>query len=253
MKNFKTFLESYSPIREAQQGFTYEKNAAEALKKLDFVPKDFVPAGASHNQPDLMIKRGDKESGCELKISAASAGSLVLKYDFTKKEWALGAIKDTDEEKLFLASIINEMDLLGKIKEKWKEVPLKNNPDSDLETRKRYEKDKKNFPDIREEIPATKIEEYYQKKKTYYVNVGTHGFYLMGSKNPLGFKDIPRFSEAAKSAFRARVQYKGGGNYQFTFELNFSIAAANKSPYNIAPVTSETDVTIATDKIKLPQ
>ena len=40
----------------AQQGFQYEINAAKALKPIGLVPKNFVPAGAGHDQPDLMLE-----------------------------------------------------------------------------------------------------------------------------------------------------------------------------------------------------
>ena len=84
------------------------------------------------------------------------------------------------------------------------------------------------------------IEQYYNKKDTYYVNVGTHGFYLMGTRNPLKLSDVPRFGNSAKATYRARVQYKGNDNYQFTFEMQFSIPANKKSTYNIAPVDGKT-------------
>ena len=92
-------------------------------------------------------------------------------------------------------------------------------------------------------------ENYYVKKNTYYVNVGTHGFYLMGTKNPLGFNNVPRFSTSATAGWRARCQYKGNDNYQFTFEMNFKMRA--KSEFNIAPCT-KSNVNIINDKIILP-
>ena len=70
----------------AQQGFQYEQNAADLLKPMGLVPESFKPAGASHDQPDLMLLYKGKEAGCELKITAASAGSLVLKY--SNKKWS---------------------------------------------------------------------------------------------------------------------------------------------------------------------
>ena len=91
-----------------------------------------------------------------------------------------------------------------------------------------------------ENLLNIKIEEYYNKKDTYYVNVGTHGFYLMGTSNPLKLKDVPRFGNSAKAIYRIRVQYKGSDNYQFTFEMQFSIPAVKKSPFNIAPVNGKT-------------
>ena len=81
------------------------------------------------------------------------------------------------------------------------------------------------------------------------MNVGTHGFYLLGSKNPLALKGVPRFGTAAQAKYRARVQAKGGGSYQFTFEMSFSIRSSDKSPYNIAPIGGKGSVTI--DMLKL--
>jgi len=243
----------------AQQGFQYEVNAAKLLKPLGFVPKNFVPAGAGHNQPDLMLEHKKKKAGCELKITAASAGSLVLKYDGDDKKnpWKFGDIKKEDDEKQFIADLAEEVGLFDIIKKKWKDVPFKREKDllwestaGKLTPQQRYERDRDTFQDIRGEIPATKIEQYYNRKDTYYVNVGTHGFYLMGRKNPLQLKDVPMFGASAKATYRARVQYKGGGNYQFTFEMQFSIPANKESPFNIAPVDGKS-VAIIKNKLNL--
>lgn len=233
----------------AQQGFQYEINAAKILKPIGLVPKSFVPAGAGHDQPDLMLEYKKVKAGCELKITAASAGSLVLKYDVKDKKnpWKFGDIKKDDDEKMFIKDLAKEVGLFDIIKKKWKEVPYKRDKDlkweataGKLTPKKRYERDRDTFKDIRGEISATKIEQYYNKKKTYYVNVGTHGFYMMGTKNPLKLKDVPTFGSSAKATYRARVQYKGNDNYQFTFEMQFSIPSVKKSPFNIAPVDGRT-------------
>jgi hypothetical protein len=229
----------------AQQGFEYEKNAAKVLKPLGLVPKSFVPAGAGHDQPDLMLEHNNKKSGCELKISAASAGSLVLKYDGKNKRnpWSFNKIQEDDAEKMFIKNLAEEIGVYDLLKKNWKSIPLKREKDDLLPLQTKgmskkqiYERDRDTFPDIKGEISASKIEEYYNKKDTYYVNVGTHGFYLMGSSNPLKLKDVPRFGQSAKAIYRIRVQYKGSDNYQFTFEMQFSIPSSKKSPFNIAPV-----------------
>lgn len=225
----------------AQQGFQYEVNAANALKPLGIVPKTFTPAGAGSDIPDLMIQRNGKQAGCELKITAASAGSMVMKYDNGK--WSIGNPNEKNDEKLFVMELAKEVGVLDAIAKQWKNEPYKFTKDAGLKAeiaglgkREVYSKELARFKEIKGEIPATKIEEYYNKKKTYYVNVGTHGFYLLGKKNPLGFKGIPTFGSAASAKYRARVQAKGGGAYQFTFEMAFSIPAAKKSKYNIAPI-----------------
>ena len=48
---------------------------------------------------------------------------------------------------------------------------------------------------------------------------------------------VPMFGNSAKATYRARVQYKGNDNYQFTFEMQFSMKT--KSPFNIAPVNGK--------------
>ena len=231
----------------AQQGFIYEQNAAKVLKKYNLVPKSFVPAGAGHDQPDLMLLYNGREAGCELKITAASAGSLVIKYDKTDKKnpWKFGDIKREEKEKLFIAELADDVGLFAQIKKTWKDIPTKYDPKDDtwknsfgtMTNEERYRRDLSLFPDIKGEISATKIEEYYNKKKTYYVNVGTHGFYLMGASNPYKLKGVPRFGESARATYRARVQNKGG-NHQFTFEMQFSMK--KRSPFNIAPVQGAT-------------
>lgn len=251
----------------AQQGFKYEVNASDTLKKLNFVPKNFTPAGAGHDQPDLMIKYGPKEAGCELKITDASAGSLVIKFlsiDPKRPKWGFDTdvvqMEEKDPEKAFIKDVAYSVDLFKIINKEWNAAPNKvdksvqgaswyRNKIAGKTKEQLYKEDLALFKELNGSIPSTNIEEYYNEKDTYYVNVGTHGFYMMGSKNPLKFKGVPTFSSCASAKWRARVQYKGSGNYQFTFEMSFKMT--KKSPFNIAPIT-KSSVAILKDKIVLP-
>lgn len=243
----------------AQQGFQYEINASDTLKPLGFVPKNFKPAGAGHDQPDLLIYAKGKTAGCELKITDASAGSLVLKYNPNAKSWGFDPKSQDDPEKAFIMGIAKTVGLFRKINKEWSEVPYKLEREYQdakwkrtvgiMASKDRYERDIATFPELKGEIPAHNIEKYYNTKDTFYVNIGTHGFYLFGNSNPLKFKNVPLFSTSATAGWRARVQNKGGGNYQFTFEMNFRMKS--RSPYNIAPIT-KTSVAILTNKINLP-
>lgn len=229
----------------AQQGFVYEENTAKFLKPMGLVPANFVPAGAGHDQPDLMLLYRRKPAGCELKITDASAGSLVMKYNPKTKKWGFGDISPNEKEKLFIRDLANYVKLFDEIGKQWKQVPWK--IDKTFQDTKwqatagrksgqqQYERDHKLFPELKGEISSEKIEQYYNRKDTYYVNIGTHGFYLFGAQNPLQLRDVPRFADSATAIWRARVQSKGGGAYQFTFEMSFRVRT--KSPYNIAPIT----------------
>ena len=242
----------------AQKGFLYEKNAAAYLKDIGLCPKNFVPAGAGHDQPDLMLLYKGQEAGCELKITAASAGSLVMKYNVQKQEWGFNPIPADEKEKLFIKELADEVGLWKIVNKKWdakNKRPYKiDRKDQDalwkatagkLQGRERYTRDHGMFPEQNGEIDSSKIESYYNKKATYYVNVGTHGFYLLGHHNPYQLPAVPRFNQKASAKWRARVQSKGGGTYQFTFEMTFSIQ--QKSPYNIAPILGSQSVSIQKD------
>ena len=238
-------------VSTAQQGFQYEVNAVKVLKPMGIVPKDFTPAGAGSDIPDLMIQRAGKQSGCELKISpGASGGSLVIKY--ANGKWYFDEPKPTEEEKIFIRNLAMTYGVLDAINDKWKNKPYKFSTSPELraeieglDKRAIYAKELKRFEEVKAEIPASNIELYYNKKKTYYINVGTTGFYLLGPSNPLNFKGVPRFSQAATLGYRARVQAKGGGNYQFTFEM--SIKSVKKSPMNLAPIKGKSVDIIAPD------
>lgn len=241
----------------AQQGFQYEANVVKFLAPHGLCLNE--TAGASSDKPDLTLKKGKKTAGCELKITAASAGSLVLKHEQGK--WRFNDTSN-DPEKDFLKSIANDVKLFNRIKKEWTELPLKRSPPpptaaiGKMTKEQIYKRDLSVFPDLKGEVPASIIAAYYNKKKTHYVNVGTHGFFLFGSADPLGYNaalrkrgmpEIPDFGAKATAIYRARVQYKGSGNYQFTFEIQFSIKSANKSPYNIGCVDGKSVTIIKKD------
>ena len=245
-----TFIEFKYLMESPQKGFQYEKNASDVLKQFVVVPPNFKPAGSRSKVPDLMLVKNGKQSGCELKITASSAGSLVMKY--SNGQWTVGSENETDDEKLFIADLAKDVGIFDLIKQKWKNEPYKFTKDPNLkdeikglDKKEIYSAELKRFPEIKGEIPSEKIEQYYNKKKTYYINIGTHGFYLMGPLNPLDVKGIPTFGESANASYRARVQYKGDDNYQFTFEMSFTMS--KKSPYNLAPIVSKTEVIVPND------
>jgi hypothetical protein len=246
-----------------QQGFLYENNAVKFLKKKKLVESSFVPAYAKSDVPDLVIKSNGTAVNVELKISAASGGSLVLKYDLSKKKWSFGDISPENEEKMFLANLATEVGALREINKQWKLMPLKTDPQRTA-VKPNYDVDRKKFREIRKSIPATNMEDYYNKKKTYYLNIGSHGFFLLGGADPnrlnarlkkAGMKPIPRFGTSATLDYRVRVQPKstGGKTYQFTFELSFRIPVNSKSPYNIAPLSGKKgDVTVLENNFSNP-
>lgn len=256
----------------AQQGFVYEENATKYLKQFGL--SDGITAGASHTRPDLMLTVRGKSAGCELKISPTAGGSLVIKaYANSTPHWRFGDIDHDETEKQFLADLAKTSGTLDQINRKW-ETPIYNVSDRSAEwerqmlkipLRERYNFDLKTCPDIKLELPSDSMSKYYNVKNTFYINVGTHGFYLLGNKDPLGLNErlkkagqplIPRFEDVCRITARVRCQSKGvtkvdaeeksknrigAQGYQFTFTIEFSVPK-NSSPYNIAPIDGKSVV-----------
>jgi len=254
--------------KQSQQGFLYEKNVATFLKKRGLVDPKFNPAGSTSKQADLEMILEKKKVNVELKITAASGGSLVLKWN--RGKWQFDDVSN-NPEKQFLVDLAKSSGALNKINKLWNKIPVKHadlnssnksekmlalrwkNSKSRSEKDAVYDAELLKFPEINEELNGNVIAEYYGMKDTYYVNIGTSGFYLFGSDDPAkinkkcaakGIPLVPSFSKAAKVKYRARVQAKGGGNFQYTFELSFSVLKSKQSPYNIGPCTGEGNVAI---------
>jgi hypothetical protein len=254
----------------AQQGFVYEENAYKALNKMGISVGGI--AGASHDKPDLSIvtKTIKTPAGCELKISPTAAGSLVLKY--FKGQWEFGDIKG-DPEKMMMQEIAKKYKLLenmntsGSAGARWRgKVPVLQNNAAGKKILTGGIKDKsaaykidiesfKGENEVHIDVPAKAICDYYNKKKTHYLNVGTHGFYLMNKLDPLKLnaklqKKIEDFSNCASARIRVRCQSKGGGDYQFVMTLEFS--NVKRSVYNLCPISAPNNVAINTSAYKEP-
>jgi hypothetical protein len=264
----------------AQKGFEYEKNVSKRLKKIGLVDDNFEPVGAASDRADLEITWRKDVINVELKTEAASGGSLALKWDGKKpknKRWGFSDVSN-DEEKQFLADLAESSGALAKLNASWTDTPAKyvreDSKDADekllafswkqakdRESKKQvYRKELEKFKELKEKLPGSVIADYYEKKKTYYVNVGTNGFYLFGKKDPNNInkncrdkkiKLVPSFSDSADVSYRVRVQDKGGGNFQYTFELSFSIRKSNSSPYNIGPILGGGNVSIIESKLNV--
>jgi hypothetical protein len=261
--------------KQSQQGFKYEKNVASFLKKKGLVDSRFNPAGATSKSADLEMLWKKKKINVELKITAASGGSLVLKW--TNGKWHFDDVSG-NPEKQFLADLAKSSGALAKVNKKWVGIPAKHaNINSTKKEEKmlamrlknaksRAEKDaiiaseQQKFSEINEELDGSVISEYYAMKDTYYVNIGTNGFYRFGKSDPAGVNEncskkgiplVPSFGEAANVKYRARVQAKGGGNFQYTFELSFSVPKSKNSPYNIGPCSGENSVAIVDRNVNI--
>lgn len=253
----------------AQEGFIYEEKAYKALEKYGISTGG--TAGASHDKPDLTIQnKAKKKTGCELKNAPTAAGSLVMKY--YKGKWSFGDFKG-DPEKEFMyalamkANLLKEMNTSGMHGKNWRgKTPALQNDAAGkkvlvgfADKKKAYDYDLKQFGgdnEVHIDVGGKAVSDYYNSKKCHYINVGTHGFFLLNGSDPLGLNKklaavkhplIPDFSRSANCKIRVRCQYKGGGDYQFVMTLQFY--GVKKSPYNIAPLKGSSKSDIDTTKL----
>ena len=75
----------------------------------------------------------------------------------------------------------------------------------DLE--KRYKQDLANCEDIYFDLPNTTISSYYNLKDTYYMNIGTHGFYLLGHSDPAKINKETPFPEFTPNSILHLAQF----------------------------------------------
>ena len=251
----------------AQKGFEYEKNLYIALKSCGIAGGN-PPAGAESTRPDLEIKLVNdpdtKTEGAELKLAPTAGGSLVMKYN--KGKWMFDPKAARDKEKAFMiqvatkANLLREMNTSGTYGTNWRgKTPFLQNDDLGRKVlvegvankRQAYEKDIKQFGgqnEVKIPVPAKVMCDYYNLKDTHYLNVASHGFFLMNKRDPLklntgiGGTPIPDFANSATLKIRVRCQYKGSGDYQFVMTLEFG--GVTTSPYNIGPILSKTNVQI---------
>ena len=256
----------------AQKGFDYEKYLYTELKKIGIAGGQ-PPAGAEGDRPDLEIKkvksiRPNEIHGCELKLSPTAGGSLVMKY--TDGKWYFDPEAEKKKEKKFMMEVAKKANLLREMNERgtygtnWrKSVPNLTNivtgakvlAEGFVNRKQAYEDDIKKFGgqnEVKIPVPAKTMCDYYNLKDTHYLNVATHGFFLMNTRDPLKLNTnltpaIPDFANSANLQIRVRCQPKGGGDYQFVMTLEFG--GVRKSPYNIGPINSMQDVNINKRKL----
>jgi hypothetical protein len=207
------------PMAEDNKGFLYENNLNKLLKQYGVEKKSFMGAGADSNAPDAMLTLGGEDYKVEVKLDLkVDFGQGSLDYDLDKETWQLGGAKTASGEAMreFL-TMIGVPKLVNKAWGKYGPprkftVPPAKYKKSDVDY------DYKSFKDQFLSVDSDAISDYYASKKTYYIQIGGKGLYMMG-KDPAKL-GVPKF----KPMIRLRIRLKRGGsmpiyNYRFTTAL----------------------------------
>lgn len=198
------------------RGFLYESKINDNLKKFKIQKSNFRPAGSDPNAPDAMLTYKDEDYKIEVKLDLnVDFGQGSLDYDLKKSKWILGGAKTpaADQMREFLTAI----GVVKIVNKKWgpKGAPRKFTVPTSQYKKADVEHDYKNFKDVFVDIPKTAVADYYNTKKTYYIQIGGYGLYHMG-------EDIADLgTEEFDLQLRLRIRIKRGGslpiyNYRFT-------------------------------------
>ena len=239
-------------------GQIYESASFKYLKGMGLAVGD-GPAGSLSNIPDIWMKlakgKAADATGLELKTNPTAAGGLVMQYDWEKSKWKLGKTKGDEEKELLvkLAKKYKIVEMANDKKSPWgKNIPfLQYKGDTkryvgNITPANAYKKDIKQYggkSEIHVDINNRSVQSYYNTKECFYMNVGSHGFYLLGNSDPLDLngklkslraEPIPIFNFPI--FIRCRCQDKGGGSYNFNMVQ--TMKSGPHSPYNLLPMNS---------------
>lgn len=220
-------------------GFLYESKINKDLKKHKLQSPSFVPAGADSNAPDAMLTlRGPKDYKVEVKLDmAVDFGQGSLDYDVETGKWSLGGA-DTDSAKQ-MREFLEAVKVPAIVNKAWgpKGAPRKFTVPLSKFKQKDVDYDYEHFTDTFVVIPSDAVSNYYNSKKTYYIQIGggKHGLYYMGS-DPAKI-GCAKFSPT----LRLRIRLKRGGsmpiyNYRFSTAIQAVTGTLAKSNMSLDDV-----------------
>lgn len=216
------------------KGLLYENDLNASLKKSGLEKSTFQGAGSDSNAPDAEITFKGKDYKVEVKLDPyVDFGQGSFDYDLKKDKWTLGGANTESAEQMreFLTSI----GVLKFAQRVWgpKGAPRKFTVPTNQYKPEDVKFDYANFKDAFIDVPSDAVANYYNTKKTYYIQIGGgFGFYYMGS-DPAKL-DIPEFNLKLK----VRIRIKRGGsnpiyNYRFTTAIQAVKGSLKKSSANL--------------------
>jgi hypothetical protein len=205
-------------------GIRYEQYINQLLKKKGFQTKKIASGGAT-DSPNGFVKYQSIDFPIEIKKDlSADFAQIELRWDIKKRFFYSKRSKNRE-----FISILKKEKFLDEINAKWKEIPYKFTRRV-LTTNDRY-RDLDEFPDIKREIDAKLIEQFYNLKSPpiYYIQIGGYGFFYMG-KDIAGL-GVPRL--IGKGILRARVKTRNSRKNKYGFLVAIKLRRLKPSTYDI--------------------
>jgi len=205
------------------KGIKYEDYISQVLEKKGLT--DGTTGGASMN-PDMYINHNDVTIPLEVKKDlTADFAQIELRWDRSSGFY----YSEKTQNPIYRQFLIDETSFLDKINKTWTDIPKKftktNYTIEDLES------DLDHFPDIKAQIDATLIEEFYTSKtpSINYMQIGTKGFYYL-KENTCSLRADKLIGEAT---LRARVKTRSRSDLKWGFLVAIKLKKVISSEYDI--------------------
>jgi len=212
-------------------GIRYEQYINSLLKNRGFQPKKIVSAGAT-DSPNGFVSYHSINFPIEIKKDlSADFAQIELNWDMQRRFFYSKQSKNNE-----FISILRKEKFLDEINTRWTGIPRKFTREF-LTTNDRHQ-DLDGFPDIKREIKAELIEQFYNLKSPpiHYIQIGGYGFFFMG-KDVAGL-GVPRL--IGKGILRARVKTRNSRKNLYGFLVAIKLRSLKPSAYDIEEKSGRT-------------
>mgnify|MGYP001250886050 CR=1 FL=1 len=221
-------------VIKSNAGFEYELEMDAKIKKTG--RETSGPAGANSLKADLEVKSVLHKTMIKFELKekmSADFAQLNLDYDTSQKKFYIDKNKSTSQRDAarVMIGVAERANVINNCNMKWKEVPAKfsmnNEAKRDITARKiAYATDLKAFPNfflMEGKLAAKEVENYYNSKDTYYIQIKKKGLYFMGTdKYNIGCPSFEGSCNSSNLRVRLKANSKSEGRYSFLIALKIS-------------------------------
>ena len=217
---------------EENRGIIYENKINGILRRAKLLKPGFHAAGPDKNAPDAIFMKDKKEWKLEIKLDLKlDFGQGSLFYDLKTKQWKIGG--DKTASAIWMHDFLESIGVSKIVNKVWKNAgaPRKFTVPLESFTKADVDNDYRKFKDEYTKVPNSSIEDYYNSKGTYYIQIGGgYGTYYMG-KDPAKL-GVPRFDPKVS----LRIRIKRGGSipiYNYRFATALRVNTPTRSKFNM--------------------
>ena len=205
-------------------GIKYEQYINQILKKKGIQPMELVSAGAT-DMPDGYFRHDERTYPLEIKKDlSADFAQIELAWNVRSKFLYSDRSKNAE-----FISVLEKERFLDEINEKWTDSPKKFSGKQLTQYDRSWDQD--HFQDIKREIDAVLVEQFYSLKNPpiNYIQIGGKGFFYMSSD--IARLNVPRLK--GKGILRARLKTRDSRENKYGFLVAIKLRRTISSTHDV--------------------